>query len=127
MALLDTSEDAHSKCLEFFRNFEGEFVSSEAVLTEATHLFARSIRAQKNCLEFFINGGALLVPQSRESLSQAMILMEKYNDVPMDYADASLVCIAEEAGISEVYTLDFRGFSTYRLKGRRGFTIVPGV
>jgi predicted nucleic acid-binding protein len=32
----------------------------------------------------------------------------------MDYADATLVLLAEDLGASEILTLDRRGFSTYR-------------
>jgi hypothetical protein len=51
--------------------------------------------------------------------------MEKYKDVPMDFADATLVVLAEETGIQEVFTLDLRGFSAYRIHGKKGFTVWP--
>ncbi len=44
-------------------------------------------------------------------------LMEKYADLPMDLADASLVWMAGESGISEVMTLDGTDFGIYRLPG----------
>jgi predicted nucleic acid-binding protein len=51
-------------------------------------------------------------------------LMEKYRDVPMDLADATLVAIAEQLAITRVFTLD-EDFRIYRLKGRKTFEIVP--
>lgn len=48
--------------------------------------------------------------------------MEKYKDIPMDFADATLVVLAEETGIDEVLTLDMRGFSAYRIHGIKAFT-----
>ncbi len=51
--------------------------------------------------------------------------MEKYQDVPMDFADATLVALGEELGTNRVFTLDRRGFSVYRLHGRRAFQILP--
>jgi predicted nucleic acid-binding protein len=51
--------------------------------------------------------------------------MEKSRDLPMDYADATLVALAEESETDQVFTLDRRGFSTYRLRGRRAFRLVP--
>ena len=51
----------------------------------------------------------------------AAALMERYRDVPMDYADATLVALAEELDADTVFTLDRRGFSTYRLGRRRPF------
>lgn len=37
-------------------------VSTEAVLTEATHLLGRVRNGRKACVEFFLDGGAVLVP-----------------------------------------------------------------
>ncbi len=124
VALLDRSDRAHQACADGLRAFAGEIISTEAVLTEATHLLADSTQAQISALAFFIKGGALLISPSRESLERASILMGKYRDVPMDYADATLVTLAEDTGIREVFTLDRRGFSAYRA-GRSPFTIIP--
>jgi len=44
----------------------------------------------------------------------------------MDYADATLVVLAEEFSTSLVFTTDRRDFAVYRIKGRRRFEIVPG-
>jgi predicted nucleic acid-binding protein len=51
--------------------------------------------------------------------------MEKYEDIPMDFADATLVSLAEEIDLSEILTLDRRGFSTYRMRGKTAFKIWP--
>ena len=50
-------------------------------------------------------------------------LMEKYCDTPMDFADASLVLLAERLQIYAICTLDRRGFSTFRI-GRKPFRLV---
>jgi predicted nucleic acid-binding protein len=51
--------------------------------------------------------------------------MAKYRDLPMDYADATLVALAEESETDRVFTLDRKGFSTYRLPGRKAFQVLP--
>jgi len=51
--------------------------------------------------------------------------MEKYRDVPMDLADASLVALAEERGLRRIFTLD-HDFEVYRINGRLTFETVPG-
>ncbi len=43
----------------------------------------------------------------------------------MDYADATLVALGEEVGINEVFTLDRRGFETYRMGKRQPFCLWP--
>jgi len=125
VALLDKSENNHDRCVTSFKTFKGALLTTEPVLTEAIYLLGPSIKGQKTCIEFILRGGAALVPQSAESLSRAVLLMEKYKDTPMDFADATLVVLAEETGIDEVFTLDTRGFSAYRIHGRKAFSVQP--
>jgi uncharacterized protein len=40
--------------------------------------------------------------------------MERYADLPMDLADASLVVLAEDLGHGRIVTVDRRDFSVYR-------------
>ncbi len=48
---------------------------------------------------------------------------EKYRDLPMDFADASLLWVAEQTGITDILTIDLRDFSPYRLQN--GKALVP--
>jgi predicted nucleic acid-binding protein len=125
VALLDKSENNHDRCVASFKSFKGALLTTEPVLTEAIYLVGPSIKSQKTCIEFILKGGVTLVPQSTESLSRVSVLMEKYKDIPMDFADATIVVLAEETGIDEVLTLDTRGFSAYRIHGRKSFRVQP--
>jgi hypothetical protein len=51
-------------------------------------------------------------------------LMEKYSDLPMDLADASLVAAAESLGETTVFTVDAH-FRVYRLPDGAAFAVVP--
>ena len=51
-------------------------------------------------------------------------LMDRYNDAPMDLADASLVTAAEALGLQQVFTLD-RHFYAYRINNRQPFVVAP--
>jgi len=125
VALLDRSERNHDRCVQFLQGFQGEFLTTEPVLTEVLYLLGPDLRAQNAALQFIVRGGATLVPQSSASLSRAAVLMAKYEDLPMDFADATLVVVAEETHIDEVFTLDMRDFHTYRIRGRKAFTLWP--
>jgi predicted nucleic acid-binding protein len=125
VALLDKSEKNHERCVLFLREFKGKLLTTEPVLTEAVYLLGPSVKAQKSCIEFVVRRGAELVPQSPESLSKTVVLMEKYKDIPMDFADATLVVLAEETSIAEVFTLDIKGFNAYRILGKKTFKIWP--
>ncbi len=99
---------------------------TEAILTEATHLLGRVKGGKQACLDFFIAGGALLVPSADASLRRCRKLLEEYADLPMDYADSTLVALGEELGTNLVFTTDRRDFAVYRLRGRRHFQVLPG-
>ena len=125
VALLDRSQKQHLSCRELYESWDGPVVSTEAVLTESTHLLGRLRGGRAACLDFFVNGGATLVPASRRALARCRELVEKYADLPMDYADASLVALAEELGSRLVLTTDRRDFSVYRTASGDPFEIVP--
>ncbi|HEY6009836.1 MAG TPA: PIN domain-containing protein [Nitrospirota bacterium] len=125
VALLDKSEEQHERCVDFFKTFSGEVFTTEPVLTEVLYLLGPAIKAERACVDFILKGGATLVPQSTTSLARCLTLMEKYHDIPMDYADATLVAFAEETGTHEVFTLDRRGFNAYRIHGKKAFEIRP--
>jgi predicted nucleic acid-binding protein len=125
VSLLDRSQKRHQEFARFFGEWAGPVVSSEAVLTEATHLLGRLAGGRQACVDFFLSGGALLVPATRASLRRSRELVTQYEDLPMDYADATLVVLAEDLGTNLVFTTDRRDFAVYRIKGRRHFEVVP--
>lgn len=118
VALLDQSERNHARCVDAMRDWRGTLVTSEAVLTEAMYLLNATWQAQQNCLELFTREAIMLLPSTPATLSRVAILMKKYRDVPMDYADATLVALSEDLNIDLIFTLDLRGFRTYRKNGR---------
>lgn len=125
VSLLDRSQQRHAAFTEVFETWSGEVVTTEAVLTEAIHLLARVRGGPEACLDFVLSGGAVLIPASSASLRRARALIEQYRDLPMDYADATLVALAEDIGTNLVFTTDQRDFSIYRIRGRQEFTLLP--
>lgn len=125
VALVDRSEERHADCVGSLEQWSGPIVTTEAVLTETLYLVGSSWEAQRVCLEFFLRGAFLLIPSSMESLKRVASLMQKYRNLPMDFADATLAVLGEELSTDQVFTLDRRGFSVYRLHGRKPFRIIP--
>ena len=124
ISLVDRSARQHSECVAVLEGWRGPVVTTEAVLTETLHLVGPGRENQRVCLEFFLRGAFVLVPCSKKSLRRVAELMEKYQDMPMDFADATLVALGEELETEWVFTLD-RGFSIYRLHGKRRFRVLP--
>jgi predicted nucleic acid-binding protein len=125
VAILSRDDRDHQRCSEAFETFRGILLTTEAVLTEALYLLARVPGGQWDCLEFFIRGGATLVPVTRATLRRCQSLMAQYEDLPMDFADATLVALAEDTGIRDVLTLDRKGFQVYRIGKRATFRMLP--
>lgn len=124
VALIDRSEGRHDECVAWLKGYRGDILSSEAVLTEVLYLLDFSVFAQSAALDFVLTGTITLVPSSTESLALAKRLMTKYHDLPMDFADATLVTIAHDLGVQDIVTFDERHFGTYRLKSKKAFRIL---
>ena len=125
VSLLDQSQSRHLEFVAFFESWSRVVVSTEAVLTEATHLLGAVHGGRRACLDFFLSGAALLMPTTAASLRRSRAVLEQYSDLPMDYADATLVVLGEELGTNRVLTTDRRDFAIYRLKRRGRFEILP--
>ena len=75
--------------------------------------------------EFVAESGMQILDLSQaQELAEAARRMEKYADLPMDYADATLVLLAERLRVFEVLTLDRRGFSVFRSSQGKSFSLV---
>jgi uncharacterized protein len=65
-----------------------------------------------------------VLPTDERDLPDLERLMLKYADRPMDFADATLVRLAEREGLATILTVD-RDFEVYRIGGRRAFRVLP--
>jgi predicted nucleic acid-binding protein len=51
--------------------------------------------------------------------------MARYHDRPMDFADATLVHLANCESLTTILTVDHDDFETYRIGRRQRFRILP--
>lgn len=125
VAFLDDTDAAHRMVVRGFERFAGRFVTTDAVVVEAMHRVSRSPAGPGLLIDFlFSSQAAIHASMSADDLLQAGELMTKYADVPMDFADATLVLLAARLRITAVCTLDRRGFRTYRSGTRKAFDLV---
>ena len=125
VALIDRSETRHAECVQWLKNFSGRLYSTEAVLTEVLYLLNFSITAQCAALDFVLESVVEIVPANTKSLQKTKNLMKKYADLPMDFADATIVCLATETRMQNVVTFDRKDFAIYKLPKKQSFTIMP--
>lgn len=94
-------------------------------VVEASHLLAPARRYM--LLRWVGEGGVTVFPFPQEALGDFVDLMKRYTEQPrteMDLADASLVCLASDTGVTRIMTTDRRDFSRYRLPDGRAFEIL---
>ena len=103
----------------------GDLLTTDACLTEAFHLVGRKTRWTGTVALFDLIEGAKIESASViVERSRARSLMAKYANMPMDFADVSLVLLAEVTGIGRIITADRRDFSTYRIHDRKAFEVI---
>ena len=115
IALVRVSDRHHRAAEAFFRNFSGPLVTTMAVITEVCALLpARSAVA---FLRDIGRSNVTLVHVPETEFPSLATLMDKYADRPMDFADATLLWLADALSLVDIATLD-SGFHIYRT--RRG-------
>ena len=80
---------------------------------------------QKLVAEYVEVGMVRLHTPSETETQRILALMDKYQDRPMDLADASLVALAEARGYQRVFSID-SDFYMYRLADGSALEVVPG-
>ena len=123
VALYNSREAAHRRCVEAYEKLDGPVVTCEACLTEAFHLLGHAGPAVDGMLAS-IAQGALLVPFHLAShAAEIADLMRKYRDTPVDFADACLIHLADQLGTGDILTLD-SDFKHYRWRRNRTFRLL---
>lgn len=99
-------------------------VTTWPVMTETCHLLATrlGVQAELEFVERAARGAFQLFALEESHLSRVRELMEKYQELPMHLADASLVILAEELGSGRILSTDERDFKAYRWKRRKPFS-----
>ncbi len=126
VALIDGDEPDHEVCRLVLAGLSVPLVTTWPAFTEAMYLLARvgGARGRDALWRLALSDRLQLVDLSRAALGRSSRLMAEYADRPMDLADATLVALAEERGMRQVFTLD-ADFHVYRLHGRQRFQVIP--
>lgn len=120
VALFDGRDADHARMVAFLKDDTRRLYSTLAVATEVMHLLDFSHRAQQDFLRWFFGGAVHCIEFSDTDAERVIALHEKYADRPMDFADATLIAIAERFDIREALTLD-SDFRFYRFRNRLHF------
>ena len=131
-ALFNRRDKHHSAALDFFqaRGPRLKLLTTWEVVSEVAYFLDFSAAAQGDFLEW-LHAGASQGLVSLHALDVADLpglskMMRKYADRPMDLADASLVWLANQAGVTDIITIDRADFAVYRTNKRKTFRNVFG-
>jgi uncharacterized protein len=126
IALIDRRDAEHSQCVAAAARLAGPMLSTWPAFTEAMYLLGAGAgwRGQEPLWRMVRSGQLILAEVTATMLARMPWLMEQYKDLRMDLADASLVALAEEQRLHEVFTLD-GDFRVYRLPDGQAFQVVP--
>lgn len=124
VAVLDSADQGHRHCVDLWNDIADRCLTTEAVVTEATHLVGRAGPASLP-LELLLAARIPIVSLEHAGHEHAVRLMRRYAKLPMDYADASLVVVADALRLKTVFTLDRKGFRTYRAGTGSVFALLP--
>ena len=123
VAPLDRRDHAHIQCMQAMREIQQPLSTCEAVITESWYLL-RSVRgAGEDVIANVEIGNFAMDFELKNSVKAVLALMHKYRDVPMSFADACLVQMADELGTGDILTLD-SDFLHYRWRKNKHFNLL---
>src|SRR3954451_7122113 len=126
VALIDKSEARHAVCVAALAHVSMPLVTTWPCVTEAMYLVGRDAGwTGQELLWNLMEKDQLEIHSPNSAETRRMrALMEKYQDAPMDLADASLVATGESRELRRVFTFD-SDFHVYRLNDKDTFEVIP--
>lgn len=124
VAFLSERDEAHEWTLNRLAGIAYPLLTCEAVLSETCFLLNRRYALQAHIVFEMLSDGLITIPFHAADHAEAIQgLIRKYADVPMSFADACLVRMAELHDESIIVTLD-SDFHVYRKHGRQRLDVI---
>jgi len=127
LALLDKRDPHHAACLTTMQRLPpGPLLTTWPCFTEAMYLLGEvgGFRYQSLLWNMLESGKLEIQDLGPAEIGRMAELMRKYQDTPMDLADASIVAAAELRGLRRVFTVD-GDFRIYRLADGSALDVLP--
>ncbi|QDV74905.1 type II toxin-antitoxin system VapC family toxin [Botrimarina mediterranea] len=124
VALFDGADIYHHETVNFLAASRRKHVTTLAVVTESVYLLRFNKNAQIDFLEWLQSPAVEIETLEDADLARAIEVMQKYSDLPADFADATLVAIADRLGVNEVVLFD-SDFDIYRRGDGAPFIRLP--
>ena len=123
VALANRNDRHHERCKQALAGANERLISTWPVMTETCQLLVArlGVDAELAFVDSAARGAFDLFELTPGHLPRVHALMQRYKQLPMDLADASLVILAEHLGSGRILSTDQRDFGAYRWKSRKPF------
>lgn len=124
VALVNPNDKYHQLALTKLANVNEPLITTYPVVTEVCHLLLK--RQGKSSMLAFMESYRqdifkIFQIDASQHKDRLFALMKQYSDLPMDFADTSMVLLAEHLGHGRILSTDQRDFHTYRWKNTKPF------
>jgi len=123
LALANRKDNFHERAKSVLSELQEPLITTWPIVTETCHLLLNRMGsfAQVRFIKGLVTQSFHVFDIPESSHSRIIKLMERYQDLPMDFADASLVILAEHLGDGRIVSTDQRDFKTYKWKQNKPF------
>lgn len=127
LAALDASQRHHDAAATVLREADPPLLLSPFVLAELDDLLATrvSMAAELALLGEVARGAYRVEEMDTSDIARAAAIIERYRDLELGLADASIVVLAERYRTADLLTLDERHFRAIDGPRGRPFRILP--
>lgn len=128
VVLADRGDERHRQVRALVEDAAEALYLSPFVLAEADYLVFRQhgLAAEMAMLRDVSGGRFLLEPFGPDDIRACSVTVERYRDLGIGLADASVAFLAERHGTRRILTFDERLFRTIQTSAGEPFTILPG-
>jgi len=126
-ALLDAADARHTQAAAWYETVDDDLATTPLVIAESDHLAqTRGGAAAVRAFHADVRSGAYTIEWWPEAAAVAVAVAERYADLGIGLADASLVALASRLETTLIATFDERHFRAMRpLRGGSAFRLLP--
>ena len=126
-AQADAKEPSHDAVIAVLRSEPGPIVTSELATAEADYLILGRLGpdVESAFIKDLASGTFVSECLAAADLDVALGIVERYRDLRLGLADASLMVLAERHATSRILTFDERAFRAVRPLQGGHFTVLP--
>jgi uncharacterized protein len=119
VALFCADDLWHDAAMSLMDRLDQQLITTIPVVTDATHFLQKDHRTLVEFLEW-LPAAVDIDAATLDDLPAIRRILAKYRDLPADFADASLVALADRIHVYDVAAVD-ADFTVYRGAGRKRF------